>query len=53
MVRARRSRGAPARRVNLSGRVGMHVILFWALLLVVLPLTFAWWLGRRDRRPWD
>jgi len=28
----------------------MHVILFWAFLLVILPLAIAWWLGNRRQR---
>lgn len=30
----------------------MHVILFWAFVLVILPLAIAWWLGsRQQQRP--
>lgn len=28
----------------------MHVILFWAFVLVILPLGVAWLLGERKRR---
>lgn len=35
---------------RLAPEVLMGVVLFWGMLLVVLPLAIGWWLGEVARR---